>query len=530
MIASTPHLALYMPVGGIQDVILPLGSMLASDSTANLAWFQLENTPVHVWQLAIALLVLLGTPVLVAAWQGAAAVLSFREKYADAPVPKIPSHGLVIASSSESATASTNSTTAGATNNLYLRLLVVGDSLAVGVGQSSACTPILPQAIATSLSASLDGTPVLWSCFGETGASTPWIVHTLNQPNSFKYPQFRVGASTPACQDGDNLVEPCEDFVADGVLVQEDASKVQYWKTKLSRVRETFNELYLDPDLLEPFDIVVLLTGTNDLKSSFFPFLLDKDERDDAFRDDKTGSVDDVAVFIETLTDKMEGGMKKVLADIRVAAEEILSVTIESTLDAVGIWEFDTDRSTQGGTTSTASTDMDPARVRVEPVPARPLFVLPAMPVRLVPAFRKVPLSWFSTPVFDAMNRKREKFSCRDKHAGNTTERGDLPHVLFVEELLINDALEYETRHGRVWDEKRREKVQLRIRDISQEGCRAVESEMEAYYEDAAASGRLDTLHSTVPLSEWPGKPGTKVFSIDTIHPTEAGYDMWGTL
>jgi hypothetical protein len=46
-----------------------------------------------------------------------------------------------------------------------LHLLVIGDSLAAGVGSTSG-TPILPEAIARTLSAALGGLPVLWECHG----------------------------------------------------------------------------------------------------------------------------------------------------------------------------------------------------------------------------------------------------------------------------------------------------------------------------------------------------------------------------
>lgn len=49
---------------------------------------------------------------------------------------------------------------------------------------------------------------------------------------------------------------------------------------------------------------------------------------------------------------------------------------------------------------------------------------------------------------------------------------------------------------------------------------------MKLYYESKEVL--YDTVNSNVAFSEWPGKAGTKIFSGDTIHPNEAGYDMWG--
>ena len=82
-----------------------------------------------------------------------------------------------------------------------LRLLVVGDSLAAGVGTAESCVPVLPGAIAEALGRELvemelellrpepeedrmrpgTGTErtVRWTAVGEAGASAGWVARTL---------------------------------------------------------------------------------------------------------------------------------------------------------------------------------------------------------------------------------------------------------------------------------------------------------------------------------------------------------------
>ena len=65
------------------------------------------------------------------------------------------------------------------TNTRPLRILIIGDSLAAGVGTSQSSTPILPEVIAQALSKALDGRAVLWTCFGVPGQTSSEIVHSI---------------------------------------------------------------------------------------------------------------------------------------------------------------------------------------------------------------------------------------------------------------------------------------------------------------------------------------------------------------
>jgi hypothetical protein len=60
-----------------------------------------------------------------------------------------------------------------------LRLLVIGDSLAAGVGMSQSGTPALPEAIARGLSQATGGRAVYWTCVGTPGTTSSEIVQEI---------------------------------------------------------------------------------------------------------------------------------------------------------------------------------------------------------------------------------------------------------------------------------------------------------------------------------------------------------------
>lgn len=128
---------------------------------------------------------------ILAAVQAAYFLGTFRLRHKDAPHPITPCRGLLISKSLHSRDTTFHETRRQSwkrnrwipwfknrkcsvckmehndvvAHERPLSLLVIGDSLAAGVG-STAGTPILPESIAKSLSAALGGIPVLWECHG----------------------------------------------------------------------------------------------------------------------------------------------------------------------------------------------------------------------------------------------------------------------------------------------------------------------------------------------------------------------------
>ena len=98
-----------------------------------------------------------------------------------------------------------------------------------------------------------------------------------------------------------------------------------------------------------PYDIVVIMTGANDLKSAFFPFLVCKEES--KFREDA----------------KQRGGS--------------LTIELERILKTV--------------------------RPRMNSTSSKPLVVFPGMPTTLLPIFRQAPAQWLAVHVMGIMESKK---------------------------------------------------------------------------------------------------------------------------
>lgn len=332
---------------------------------ASIAWASTER-----WSVVCA--VTLATPVL-AILQGTIGILKYRAFFGDAPLPHTPSHGVVLVSSIDgpsesltddhtvaSTTTSITTTTIGsirinhppsghASNSppergahgmtrshqsfyadtevigvysqsmpltpndlLPLRVLVIGDSLAIGVGQEKSATPVLPEAIAKTLSKQLGGRAVYWTCHGAPGASTAWIVREIERgvkhfaeqidppPSGGLYTALDCESSKSGKQslaymqhsnrgkhrdEGESQATESVNGLAplqyshEGFVAQDGTPNdmaLRQWKDNLARHRKRFNQ----PDVLGPYDVIVVMTGANDLKSAFFPFLLSGEDKE----------------------------------------------------------------------------------------------------------------------------------------------------------------------------------------------------------------------------------------------------------
>ena len=282
------------------------------------------------------------------------------------------------------------------------------------------------------------------------------------------------------------------------------------WRQKLDRYQKLF-----DPESLRPYDVVVLVTGTNDLKSMLLPFILDDEDRQlrEQIKGREGGFIEDVRLFIQTLNAKMEERVQKfrdnleqqvekTLQEIRDSVEELaiaMDVDMDDYFEQI-IGPLDSTALQQPPTNSTESSSSDGGLGFTR------LFVLPAMPARALPSLRSmIPLRWLAIPVFDMMGRKKKQFA-----------RSNSDSVLFVEGPSFHDIVDYEEHRGPVWDRRSDEDVLLSLRDIGQEESDAIEEAMEKYY-----SSKDESFLE-------PGEPGAKSFCIDGIHPSEGGYTLWG--
>jgi lysophospholipase L1-like esterase len=142
---------------------------------------------------------------LIAILQGTFLLNDYRVNYSDAPVPVSPARGVAVAIDDDDDNDDENNesknggiflswilhpfSSVSSSNHQHhhqnqnqkpLRLLVVGDSLAAGVGISKSGVPILPESIARALSKELGGRAVYWTCVGTPGVSAAQIVKDID--------------------------------------------------------------------------------------------------------------------------------------------------------------------------------------------------------------------------------------------------------------------------------------------------------------------------------------------------------------
>jgi hypothetical protein len=100
--------------------------------------------------------------------------------------------------------------------------------------------------------------------------------------------------------------------------------------------------------------------------------------------------------------------------------------------------------------------------------------------------------------------------------------------VIFVEPLTVASIAEYEEQRGPIWKQREREDTLLALRNVDRSTCQRIETEMREYYTERNYDQTLPQHNAPVPpLSQRPGRPGSKIFSKDKVHPNDEGYDLW---
>ena len=480
-------------------------------------------------------------PTLLAATQGIIGVIRYRILYGDAPLPHSPAHGVVVVSPNSTDAAMTMSCSAAdkqhsitgcaclggrrwrnttllsqderqllqrALQEQPLRLLVIGDSLAIGVGTSVSCTPLLPEVIARTLSKAHGGRAVYWTCHGAPGASAGWIVRELERGSQQSPRQQQPWALNPSSTTDTTLSDDSS------VSEDEDLPKEwQEWKDRLHVHKKRF-----DPDVLGPYDICVVLTGSNDVKSALFPFLLRGEDR--LFRQEAMKRGGSYANELRRVLDVLQQRMKEGMDEIR---ENILERLQPNSPRTARLHSKDTPSTVEKNTTTTNTNTSTTEKKPVEHK-SGPLIVLPGMPSRALPIFRTIPLRWFAVPIVDIMDNHKRALA--ESHPGE---------VMFVEAPTIEGITEFEEQRGAIWKQRECEDTLLALRDIHRSQCYRIETDMKEYY---ARKGQVHWPRTCLeisqhnapvpPLSELPGKAGSKIFSVDNVHPNDEGYDYWG--
>jgi lysophospholipase L1-like esterase len=458
---------------------------------------------------------------IVALLQGIFAILHYRLFYKDSPVPKTPSHGVVLVSEDQQLTTTSSCACCAPPRQLQegvgtsdcndpLRVLVIGDSLAIGVGQSRSCCPVLPETIAKALCRYFGGRrPVFWSCHGEPGASAGWVVRELEQRlpekevansksimlhRAFSNAATITTTTDESCSEtssttssiSSNDVEDEEDSGNESDSYRKMAFDMPYSKNSAEDNQEVKDEKFWTQRLTEHasclesnpldgyYDVVVVMTGSNDLKSAIFPFLLTGDD-----------------VEFRKQAQERGGSYSRELCRVM----QVLQPRLRKPTNALK------SNSREKSSSSPAS-----------PRPRLPLVVLPGMPAGALPIFRPYPLHWAAVPFVDYMDRHKQRLA---------ESRPD--DVLFVPPPTLQGICEFEAKCDHVLPEV---DEFVKLRDMTSNECEKIRDTMTSFCCSSANKSVLSTTR--LPLSQRSGQPGTKIFSMDRIHPNDDGYDYWG--
>ena len=531
----------------------------------------------------------LAMPVL-AIVQGSISILTFRLSFGDAPLPIVPSHGVVVVDPRKPVDTDARTTgeakddddhdlnasqrsfppskdprflighaavtesmhrtvlgrgelLTGAVHKRPLTLLVVGDSVGIGVGQSEVATPIMPEVIAKTLSKKMGGRMVYWTCHGGTGASSAWLVRELergvgkeleeeeedNELESLNFDAKSSGGDTMSESDesstgslrsgvvqGDETVEP--------ESISDPLSK-EAWQERLRHHRRRFH-----PEFMGPYDIAVVLTGPNDLKAAVFPFLLtgeDGELRKQA-QERGGGQTGEMGRVLETLRSRMASSFRNA-RDSFQAAKDSVRERVEETVERVApgsTWSITRKRrDSNGPPPNSMSVDMGLLKDNKASSSPRnhhkghlPLIFLPGLPARANPMTQHLPLRWLLVPLFEILDYQKQILARESD--------GD---VIFVPAPTTEEFVQFMKKKGKIYRDKSEEEVLVNLRDARLSTVRRTQLLMKEYYarkgRSAATNNPFKRVQAQLGL---PPSIHLQGFSADGVHPNDLGYDYWG--
>jgi len=493
-------------------------------------------------------------PITCAIFQGFASMINYRLRYADAPVPEAPCHGVVKCTSLRKESKDPSSASLPPSDDEMdspIRLLLIGDSLAVGVGQSSSCTPIMPDVIAKELSKELGGRLVMWTCHGAPGASAGWIIRELEKymkNGFFQHQGSQTGSdnkfqhySTISSSERIGTMEETYATTSDDSSCDSTDSSLhrhdedlQNWQRRLKHQR-----IHFDPKSLARFDIAVVLTGSNDLKNACFPFLVEEEDSNAISK--RAGDYGkELQRLLRALNRRMRKQMRTLRKSVRAAKERVREsmdtvvertlgrdsslrrVTSESKIDDCEANHYPADLPSLSCSSSEDEDSSSEADFRNETTQLLrmeesseivqrslwPMIVLPGMPAKALPAFDAFPLRHLAHPMVAIMDGHKRNIS--NQHSSE---------VLFVDPPTKADISEYSQKKGFYWSQEVDDNVLLSACDVSQRHKEAMEDDMNEYYEQCQTTFECNPPKAYQHFA---------AFSADGIHPNDKGYSFWG--
>eukprot|EP00980_Cylindrotheca_fusiformis_P020611 scaffold7679_cov134-Cylindrotheca_fusiformis.AAC.2 len=529
-------------------------------SRSNFQWGQVFAQ----WSLGMAV----ATPV-IALIQGTILLSDYRLNFRDAPRPIMPASGVTVALASPGIQRGCPNT-----QTKPLRLLVVGDSLAAGVGISKSGIPILPESIAGALSKAFGGRAVYWTCVGTPGISASQIVHDINNMESREPRRLemfleewqarrkkwkrRQGMEAQYQRrglqdnDGDGTSNETLNHLfqrlrksEEKVSVSEIGNSIErisrnWWQLWTLRCRKSLSDIQGviqdggsvnegDVDSNHEGKVKLVRKGNLFRRNSLDPalasqydiavVLLGLNDLKDAFMPHMTTGLN---ASIEKGTKTISGGLNTQLHGVLQA--------LQKKMGALDLPDGDPSVSER----IPKSTNME-SKERQKP----PLVVVPELPVAPLEAFQLVPLCWFLVPLFHAMESNKEFLSSKFPD-----------HVAFVHQPDLKWWSEVQSGVTPIDKNLKEEESLLRLTNIAQTAQKEVRKLMSNFYNPGSEGTEMRERehtsnvipsstssegwnHATYKVDDRMDTVGIRhgkftYVAQDKMHPNDEGYEIWG--
>lgn len=536
-----------------------------------------SQKPIRTWLIGLSI----STPMF-AVLQGAFLLTDYRVNHGHAPRPETPSRGVVIVEEQrddkkkkkQQQATTTHSHHHGLLSSILrrhtttrhthphseapLRILIIGDSLAAGVGMSQSSTPVLPQSIAKGLSHAMNGRPVYWTCIGSPGSTSLEVVGQILDLDDFRAPLIsrlqewqqesrlraekarqRLLATRKAAQEWweihkepvpiindsvqhpvgrwwkrfsagfqrdirnlKDVIDPHDDNEQQHLADKEQQTAMQLDK----RVTRMLRRQSLEPKFFSQYDITIVLCGLNDLKDSYLPFLAHRQSK--GINEQGTElETEETTTTTTTLKGKLIHIVQALQNRMNFGGLVVINAKNETVNDAL---RQNCNNNNNNNEASRHDT---------------PLIVFPALPIELTLLSQLVPLSWFIVPLIRAVDENKKLLA--DMYPGL---------VLFVESPSPKVISDTEAKRGDIWEQFQKEKIILLLNDVGHAVQKRITALMKEHYESLVRDQEHDLyqleLDGCIEVESWEREQylGSSMIAADGIHPNDAGYDLWGRL
>jgi len=443
-------------------------------------------------------------------------------------------------------------------SKLPIRLLIIGDSLARGVGQTKYCNPILPQSLALDLSKYLQGAPVYWTTMAEPGASTKWMRHQVlvrsksnSSGNSSGSNDGISGNSSNGDNDNNknsNEEEKGKEYTIQGFHDLHSSSRVSVTtssststssssttssddtttttsssndlKLKWIEKFEYHQKLY-QYHPFQNYDIILVMAGLNDIKRILVPFMFHDDQEENVLGKGGKGKKGESEEEKNPNGRNEQGFAADMKGLIQLLNNQHYNQQQQQMQQQIQQQCHDTTPSSSSSSSTTICTNNNKSNAQQQTQTQPPMIVFPRFPTKENPVKMNKLLNsiaiYLSGLIDDIKQRIANQYSNVISPKNSSVETA----VLYLQQQHMKR--EQRRQQKRVEEEEEEdfinnEEFLINLIDSDYETCSNLEYKMKEFYSKRNASDFcIDT-------------PTSSLFAPDGLHPNDSGYDYFGKL